>query len=330
MDVIRVPPTPALRRWSEASGFAPELVARWGEFYPDLSALLEAMKRPASTFLRLNPLRGAPSETERRLREKGFELAPSGVPGTLRVVQAPFSPGATHEYLMGRYILQDASSPLAPLALEPKPGELVGDLCAAPGGKTILLAGLMQDRGALYAFDANADRIQSLVSNLQRCGVTSAAVYAAPAEAAEGLGLQFDRLLLDAPCTGEGVVSRDPGRRRGQLQEYTACAQQQAELLTLAHRLLRPGGVLVYSTCTLAPEENEFQVQFALQELHFEMEPLPQAVASLKPGGHALVPGLTEVAGRSLDPRVATAVHVLPHLHGTLGFFVARLRKGAA
>jgi len=327
LEPVRVPPSPALRRWSEAHGFSPELVARWGAFYGDLPKLLEAMRRPPGTYLRFNPLRGDPRETHRRLEEKGFRFSDSGVPGTFRVDEAPFSAGATEEYLMGRYYLQDPSSALAPLALEPKPGDVIADLCAAPGGKTIALAAMAQDRAAIFAYDADPARARGLQSNLYRCGVTSAAVYATPAQSARRLGLTFDRVLLDAPCTGEGVVQRDPGRRRGQLGEYASCAREQADLLTVARDLLRPEGVLVYSTCTLAPEENEFQVQHAIDELGFEIEPLPRAVQNVRFSGQALMPGLQRVIERDLSPAMTKAAHALPHPHGTMGFFLARLRR---
>jgi tRNA (cytosine40_48-C5)-methyltransferase len=330
MEVLRVPPSPALRRWSQQHGFSPELVARWGAFYGDLPALLDAMRRPAPTHLRLNPLRGDPEATLRRLREKGFELDSSGVPLTFTVRAAPFSAGATEEYLLGRYFLQDVSSALAPFALEPRPGEVVADLAAAPGGKTIQMAGLMQDRGALFAFDPDPSRARALESNLNRCGVTSAAVFVRPGEDAAHLGLSFDAVLVDAPCTGEGVVARDPARRMGHLGEYAACARDQWSLLSAAAGLVRPGGRIVYSTCTLAPEENEFQVARAVQELGLKVEPLPRRLRDVRLGGHALLPGLTRVGDRALPPELAHTAHALPHPHGCLGFYVARLRKEEA
>jgi len=278
----------------------------------------------------MNPLRGDPKETQRRLEEKGFRLEETGLPGTLTVLEAPFSAGATEEYLLGRYYLQDASSALAGFALEPRPGEAIADLCAAPGGKTIQIAGMTGDRAAIFAFDADPARARALESNLQRCGVQSAAVYPRPAQEAQAMGLQFDRILLDAPCTGEGVVQRDPGRRMGHLGEYEACARDQRELVDLAQRLLRPGGLLVYSTCTLAPEENELQVQRAVLESGFKAEPLPPLLRDLRLNGHALRPGLTRIAERDLHPSVALGAHALPFPHRTLGFFVARLRKEAS
>lgn len=330
MEIQRIPPTPALRRWSEAHGFSPELVARWGEFYGDLPAMVSAMRKEPPSFLRMNPLRGDPAETRRRLEEKGVRLQESGIPLTWQIVEAPFSVGATEEYLTGRYFLQDVSSALAPLALEPRPREKIADLCAAPGGKTIGIAGLTHDDAAIFAFDANPDRVQALESNLHRCGVTSAAVYSASAQEAADLGIQFDRILLDAPCTGEGVIAKDAGRRQGQLQEYASCAVQQHELLGVASKMLRPGGVLVYSTCTLAPEENEAQVDAAIKEFGFRVETLPVALRELKIQGHPLAPGLLRAGPAAFDPSLKLTAHALPHPHGCMGFYIARLRKEAA
>lgn len=326
-EPIRVPATPALRRWCAEHGFSEELVARWGEFYPDLQGLLAAMSRPSATFLRLNRLRGPPRETMSRLEAKGFRLARTEIPGAMRIDEAPMSPGATHEYLQGRYFLHDVSSQLAPLALAPEPGDRVADLCAAPGGKTVAIADMMENSGAIAAFESNPERHRSLTANLSRCGVLNTATWARPGQTASRLQEQFDRVLLDAPCTGEGVVSRDPARRRGQLREYQACAQEQAQLFDVAARILRPGGILVYGTCTLAPEENELQVNRAVQELGFRIDDLPAVVRELRLGGHPLMPGLAAVAGRGLHPDMTKTAHALPHRNGCLGFYVARLER---
>lgn len=330
VEPIRIPPTPSLRKWSEANGFSPELVARWAEFYPDIKSLLASLQSPARTYLRCNGLRGPPRETIRRLAEKGFELAPTPLAGAYEVRAAPFSIGATEEYLLGRYYLQDLSSLLAPAALEPERGDRIADLAAAPGGKTIMLADLVANDASIFAFEPDASRSRSLESNLNRCGVRCAAIYASPGQAAAQLGLAFDRVLLDAPCTGEGVIQRDPHRRRGHLGEYAECARIQADLLRTAFDILRPGGVLVYSTCTLAPEENELQIQRVLDAGWFDLEALPPPLARAAFGGQALFPGLTRAGGRKLDERIVRTAHALPHMHGTQGFYVARLRKRPA
>ena len=329
-EPIRVPPTPALRRWSVDHGFSPELVARWGEFYPDLKGLVAAMQKPVPTYIRLNGLRGEPRDTVTRLRAKGFKVTAGPLPGSAMLEEAPFSPGATTEYLLGTYFLQDLSSQLAPLALLPKPGDRVADLCAAPGGKTVAMADQMRNKGAIAAFDPDVGRHQALVSNLARCGVINCAAWAKPGQSAAALEEAFDAVLLDAPCTGEGVVARDPTRKQGQLQEFAACSREQASLMDTAHGILRPGGVLVYATCTLAPEENELQVDAAVQSGRFRIEQLPEAVRDAKIQGQRLWPGMATVGGKDLHPDMKHTFHALPHQHGCLGFYVARLRKEAS
>jgi tRNA (cytosine40_48-C5)-methyltransferase len=326
-EPIRIPPTPALRRWSAENGFSPELVARWGEFYPDLQGLLKAMAKAPSTWLRFNGLRAEPREALERLRSRGMDVQEGPLPQSATVVQSEFSPGATPEYLSGHYFLQDLSSQLAPTALQPQPGERICDLSAAPGGKTVAIADMMGDEGAIAAFEIDPDRHRALAANLARCGVTSCVSWAKPGQAAVELKQEFDAVLLDAPCTGEGVVSKDPRRRMGQLQEYESCAREQASLFSTAAAITKPGGRIVYATCTLAPEENELQVERAVNELGLVLEPLPPALRDLSIAGQPLVPGLKKVGVRQLMPELSMTRHALPHLHGILGFYVALLRK---
>ena len=288
------------------------------------------MAKAPSTWLRLNGLRSPPEETLARMRARGMKLEEGPFPQSAKVVETEFSAGATPEYLSGQYFLQDLSSQLAPTALDPKPGERIADLSAAPGGKTVAIADMMGDDGLIAAFEIDPDRHGALGSNLARCGVTSCVSYAKPGQAATQLEEEFDAVLLDAPCTGEGVVSRDPRRRMGQLQEYETSAREQASLLETAAKITRPGGRIVYATCTLAPEENELQVERAVRDLGLVIERLPQSLREVRIGGNPLFPGIKKLGVRDLRPEIAETLHALPHLHGILGFYVALLRKEAS
>jgi tRNA (cytosine40_48-C5)-methyltransferase len=319
-----------LRRWSSANGFSPELVARWGEFYPDLQGLLGAMAKGPQTWLRLNGLRAKPEVTLERMRSRGMVLEDGPLPQAARVVESEFSAGATPEYLSGHYFLQDLSSQIAPTALDPQPGEHIADLSAAPGGKTVAIADMMGDDGRIAAFEIDPARHKALAANLARCGVTSCVSWAKPGQSAIELGETCDAVLLDAPCTGEGVVSRDPRRRMGQLQEYEKSAREQASLLETAAKITKPGGRIVYATCTLAPEENELQVERAVNDLGLVIEELPQTLREVKIGGNLLFPGIQKLGVRDLVPEITQTLHALPHLHGILGFYVALLRKEAS
>ncbi|HLF15976.1 MAG TPA: RsmB/NOP family class I SAM-dependent RNA methyltransferase, partial [Candidatus Thermoplasmatota archaeon] len=193
---------------------------------------------------------------------------------------------------------------------------------AAPGVKTLHIAGDLAGRGAVIAVEPDEARMRALRFNLERGGATTALLLAERGQDLPGEGWA-DRVLLDAPCTGEGTLPKDPNRRKGEPEEIATLAALQRELLAAADRVLRPGGTLVYATCTFAPEENEAQVQ-TLLERGYRIEELPFS----RCGGAPLAPGVTEWPGLQLSPEVRKARRFFPGIHPTLGFFVAKLRKG--
>lgn len=323
--IMRVRPSPEVREWSDRHGFSPELVARWVAFHPRPERLLDSLLRPTPRYLRVNTLQADPRDLVGALQEREFELEPMegldpGLP-VFRVEKEPFALASTPEHLMGDFYVQDMASLTAPAALQPRPGEKVLDLAAAPGGKTTAIAQMARDRAPILAVEPVPHRAAALSANLRRLGVTSVAVKLARGEALEGAGT-FHRILLDAPCTGEGVLPRDPERRTGDLSEHEALAALQRRLLERAVELLEPGGVLVYSACTFSPEECEGVVEHALG-LGLEPEALP--FSSL--GGVPLDPALEEAGDLVFSEGVRHARRVYPNRHRTLGFFVVRLRK---
>ncbi len=224
-------------------------------------------------------------------------------------------------YREGRIYLQSLSSMLPALALAPKAGESVLDLTAAPGSKTTQMAALMGNRGFILANDANPLRAERLLYNLNLQGCTIAQVRVDPGER---LGMEmperFDRVLLDAPCSGEGrFAATDPSTYRSWSPRTVGeCARLQRRLIASAVRALKPGGVLLYSTCTLNRDENEKTVHAALERHPLEVAALPVKI----PGALA---GLRD----SLNPSLARAVRVLPS--GELeGFFLCLMRKTAS
>ena len=246
--------------------FLQRMEAQLGSEYP---AFLESLERPRAVALRFNPMKGArpvlpfvgapvPWEPE------GFYYDPETRPG-LHVY---------HE--AGVYYLQEASA-MAPVALlDPKPGERVCDLCAAPGGKTTQIAGRMLGQGFLVCNEINPKRAKILSRNIERMGVANALVTN---EHPETLAIRFpgffDRVLVDAPCSGEGMFRKEEAAVTDWSQETVQmCARRQREILDSAARLVRPGGRLVYSTCTFAPEEDEETVGAFLKS-HPEFTPEP-------------------------------------------------------
>lgn len=258
--------------------FLQRMEAQLGSEYP---AFLESLERPRAVALRFNPLKGerpvlpfvgAPVPWE----PEGFYYDPETRPG-LHVY---------HE--AGVYYLQEASA-MAPVALlDPKPGERVCDLCAAPGGKTTQIAGRMLGQGFLVCNEINPKRAKILSRNIERMGVANALVTNEhPETLASRFPGFFDRVLVDAPCSGEGMFRKEEAAVTDWSQETVQmCARRQREILDSAVRLVRPGGRLVYSTCTFAPEEDEETVA-AFLKAHPEFTPEPVEAPWFVPGENA-------------------------------------------
>lgn len=237
-----------------------------GEEYP---AFLESLERPRAVALRFNPLKGTQPKLD-FVKEpvpwepNGFYYDPEARPGL-----HPY-----HE--AGVYYLQEASA-MAPVALlDPQPGERVCDLCAAPGGKSTQIAGRLAGEGFLLCNEINPKRAKILSRNVERLGIANALVTNEhPQRLAEKLSGFFDRVLVDAPCSGEGMFRKEEAAVTDWSPETVQmCANRQREILHSAAQLVRPGGRLVYSTCTFAPEENEETVAAFLQD-HPEFSPEP-------------------------------------------------------
>jgi tRNA (cytosine40_48-C5)-methyltransferase len=323
--VARFAAGPKVREWARANGVSEWMAARLVRLADDPNALLEGLLRKPPSYLRVNRLRGDLETVKRRLESRGFSLSRTDLdPMVLRVRQAPISPGATLEHMLGMTMNQDLASASAPLALGAGPGDTVVDLAAAPGVKTVHVAGDLGAHGAIVAVEPEPARMRALRFNLERCGVASAVLRAHPAEELPGEAWA-DKVLLDAPCTGEGTMPKDRNRRFARESEIPKLCAVQASILEAADRVLKPGGTLVYATCTFAPEENEGQVQRMLDK-GYRMETLPFShVANVK-----LAPGVTEWPGLALGKDVAKARRFLPGIHPTLGFFVAKMTKGGS
>jgi tRNA (cytosine40_48-C5)-methyltransferase len=230
---------------------------------------------------------------------------------------SPFSVGAMPEHFLGLIYIQEAASQLPAEILGQKPGELVLDMCAAPGSKTTQMAAMMQNKGTLIALDANNPRLPSLKNNLERCGVSNCIVYKKDATYAEDLGMKFDRILLDAPCSGNFAIEKDWFEKRD-LPGIDELAKAQQKMLESAVAVLKKGGTLVYSTCSLEPEENELNINWLLGKYDGVFLEKIDSIGD---------PGLTEVFGKRLRKEISCCKRLWPHKTGTQGFFVAKLKK---
>ena len=238
----------------------------------EFPAFLRALALPPRRALRLNPQRNGAEQAAAPFLPDGAPRVPWEPLG--RYLAADAKPGAGIAHAAGAFYLQDASA-MAPVAtLDPRPGERVLDLCAAPGGKSGQIAARLNGRGFLLSNEIEFSRARILLGNLERLGVTNAFVTSAPAEAlARALPAFFDRVLVDAPCSGEGMFRRDPEAASQWNPDAPAgCAARQTAILNNAARMVRPGGKLVYSTCTFNRLENEGTVREFLRA-HPDFEP---------------------------------------------------------
>lgn len=239
----------------------------------DAPRFFASYNEPRTQGLRLNPLKCLPeSEAADRLRER-FGLTPVPWCSSGYYYREDARPGKHPYHAAGVYYIQEPSAMSPAERLDPKPGEVVLDLAAAPGGKSTQIAGKMQGDGLLVANEIHPARARILAENIERMGIANAVVTSAtPGELAARFPLFFDRIMLDAPCSGEGMFRKDPEAIAEWSPELVGmCAARQEDILNDAVRMLKPGGTLAYSTCTFSPEENEETIA-KLQEAYPEFE----------------------------------------------------------
>jgi len=291
------------------------LVERWWARYgaAETEELALAMNATPAVVVRANTLRRPIEKLAAALRDAGVgprptRFAPEGFslerPGDLRQLRA---------LREGSAAVQDEAAILVGHALGPCPGETVADVCAAPGTKTTHFAALMENQGRIVAADPHAGRLDLLREACARLGATIVEPRLAEAETlAADLGPVFDRVLVDAPCSNLGVLRRNPdGKWRRQPDDFATLVPAQKRILAAAAELVRPGGVLIYATCSLEPEENEGVVaELRARRPDMEPDPLPPAV----PAACRAAPDVLRMA---------------PHRHGSDGFTAHRLRRRA-
>ncbi|MDT8340995.1 MAG: RsmB/NOP family class I SAM-dependent RNA methyltransferase [Longimicrobiales bacterium] len=297
-----------------------ETLAGYRAFIDDWDAFQAAIRTPEPTTLRANVLRTSRDALADRLQAQGFTVEPvPHQPAFLTVRSGPRPVSDTLEHWAGLFYIQQRATGLAAPLLDPRPGERVLDLCSAPGGKTTHLAELMEGRGCVVAADVNETRIRALLGNLYRLGHTNVMTVAGDGRSFP-LGACFDRVMVDVPCSAEGTLRRRGGRIPGHAPRWARqVTRAQEKILRRAVELTRPGGTLLYVTCTFGPQENEGVLTRVLADTPLEVEaldlPLPHA------------PGLTRLGEERFDPRLERAVRLYPHHLDSGGLFLCRLRR---
>jgi NOL1/NOP2/sun family putative RNA methylase len=265
--------------------------------------------------IRINTIYNMKTSVLERLRSRGVQL--TKIPFLKEgywICKSKFSVGATSEYLSGLYSIQEASAQIPATLFTDLEDKLVLDACAAPGGKTVQLADLMHNTGAIIALDVDKQRLTALSNQLERCHVENTIVCKMDAREVSQLKITFDRILLDVPCSGNSATDKEWFGRRT-LKDVNRNAAVQKEILSKATSVLKDDGEIVYSTCSLEPEENELNIDWTTKKLDLQVEEIDCY------GEKASV----NIFGRRLDSSIENCKRIWSGQ--TQGFFVCKLKK---
>ncbi|KAF5365599.1 hypothetical protein D9758_003237 [Tetrapyrgos nigripes] len=308
-------------------GYNDFLAEKLFQLFPVAEAVefFESNEVPRPVTIRTNTLRTRRRDLAQALINRGVNLEPIGkwTNVGLQVFESSVPIGATPEYLAGHYMLQAASSFLPVIALAPQPNERILDMASAPGGKTTHIAALLQNTGVVFANDANKARTKSLSANVHRLGCKNVVVCSYDGREFPKVMGGFDRVLLDAPCSGTGVISKDSSVKVNKSErDFTLLAHLQKQLILCAIDSVTPdsktGGYLVYSTCSVTVDENEAVVDYALRK-----RPNVKLVDTGLEFGRE---GYTKYRGKVFNPSVKLTRRFYPHVHNMDGFYVAKFK----
>jgi NOL1/NOP2/sun family putative RNA methylase len=298
---------------------ARDFFSKYSGLIPDYQDFLDSIQGPVPTSIRLNTLLGSPEQILGALVGEGVEPLPCPLGPEFRLAPGLEHPGRLLLHSAGYIYSQSLGSGIPALALGPRPEHLVLDMCAAPGSKTTQMAAMMGNRGRIVANEPSPKRHPGLLANLHRMAVLNTVVTAYSGQDFP-MRVRFQRILVDAPCSGEGNGRVDP---QGQLVGTTCRGGDlhllQRRLLTRGFDLLEEGGVLVYSTCSYDPMENEAVVDHLLRERPARVLPIELRIPHEQ--------GITSWQGQRFKEEISNAWRIYPHRLNTVGFFLARLTR---
>ncbi|MDP4190977.1 MAG: RsmB/NOP family class I SAM-dependent RNA methyltransferase [Bacteroidota bacterium] len=282
----------------------------------------EYIKKEHTSYIRINELTDTEEEIQGRLAAYGIELEKAeGIPWAYKVLKGTDILGKTLEYNTGKYYIQSLSSMIPPLVLSPTEKDVVLDLCSAPGSKATQIASLMKNRGTLITNEPQLDRIKMLIHNIDKLNIVNTGVIQFKGEwLSRRYNNYFDKVLVDAPCSALGVIQKKEEVSNWWSRErMEKIAFHQVMILTSALKMAKPGGEIVYSTCTMTPEENELIIDHMLSKYPVEVLDINVALKSHE--------GFTSYNGKSLNKDLNKARRILPWEVESEGFFVIKLRK---
>lgn len=295
----------------------------------DAKEFFEICYTKCPTSIRCNTLKISVDELKVRLENYGWKIRQpmTGFPEVI-VIDTKLNPGEvgkTREHLLGYYYVQEISSMLPMLALQPEEGDFVLDLCASPGSKTTQAAAMMNNGGTIIANEVSMGRVGILNSNLERCGVANTIVTRKEGKSlCERLlkksNYKFDKILVDAPCSGEGTLRKSPKTfNMWNINTIRKIAGVQKMLASAALRLLKVGGEMIYSTCTLSPEENERIITYLIEHFDIEIEALNLPLKFRE--------GICSWEGEDFSKECSKCLRLYPQDNDTDGFFVTKIKK---
>lgn len=272
--------------------------------------------------IRVNTLKATVAEVKQRLQQQNFTL--KQIPWCMEgfwVKGERTDLGNLIEHFLGYIYIQEAASMLPAAVLQPKPGDIVLDMCASPGSKTTQMAAMMQNEGLIVANDISGARMKPLGINLQRSGITNAAVTVMHGQQFRKRGISFDKVLVDAPCSGTGTIRRNTETLKmwnaGMVKRLSST---QKSLIETAFGILKDGGKMVYSTCSVEPEEDEAVIDCLLNKFaNASLEKIQLPISKSEP--------VTEFEGKLYNSEVKKCLRIFPQDNNTEGFFVAKIRK---
>ncbi len=289
----------------------------------NLLKFIEFINKEPRQFLRVNTLKISPEQLSIKLKER-YGIETKTIPeiySALKVIKGNELTGKTVEHILGFYYIQGLSSMIPAIVLSPSENDNVLDLCAAPGSKTTQLAELMKNKGTLVANEIQLSRLKALVHNVERMNTVNTGIVHQRGEwLSKVFNNYFDKILVDAPCSGLGIIQKkDEVVKWWDEKKVQGLAELQLKLLVAAIKMLKPGGEIVYSTCTLTAEENELIINKVLSKYPVEVVSAELPVAYHK--------AMETIDGESLNPDIKKGSRIFPWETESDGFFIGKLRK---
>ncbi|MEO2154773.1 MAG: RsmB/NOP family class I SAM-dependent RNA methyltransferase [Nanoarchaeota archaeon] len=301
---------------------------RYKKMFDNYEKFLFFSLLPLKKSIRINTLKINIDELKKILEERGFKL--KQIPWVKEGFwvewkeedKERFDLGNTFEHFLGLYYVQEAASMIPPVVLDPKPNELVLDMAAAPGSKTTQMAMYMKNKGTIIANDKSFDRTKILAMNIQRMSVTNTIITTKDARNFRFTTLRPDKILLDAPCSATGAIRKSfDAMTKFKPKTVFTLANLQKQLLDTAFQILKEGGTLVYSTCSVDVEENEAVIDWLLNKYeNAKLEPIK--LEGLKSEEHIL-----EWRGKEFNEEIKETIRIMPYSGEMEGFFIAKIKK---